>query len=134
MHGRKRNWKPRLRFANTEGLLYRHIDIKLIIGADVKTKRHRAAPGKGYTLENIREACDTMIEALEKGFPGVEFREVQVAPNAFNYIAVEQKEEKDGHQIEGDSGTQTGLHSVGEAEGQSPRPIAESERPQRSDP
>jgi hypothetical protein len=89
MHGRKRNWKPRVRFASTEGLLYRHLDIKLIIGDDVKTKRHRAAPGKGYTAENIREACDAMIESLEKGFPELEFREVQVAPNAFNYIAIE---------------------------------------------
>lgn len=91
-------WKPRVPFRNSDGRLYRHLDIKLIIGNDVKKKRHTAAPGKGFTEENIRDACDALIEQLEEKFPGIEFREVQILPNAFNYIACEPKKVKDGGQ------------------------------------
>jgi hypothetical protein len=82
-------WKSRVPFRNADGRLYRHLDIKLIIGNDVKKKRHTAAPGKGYSTQDIRDARDALIEELERKFPGVEFREVQILPNAFNYIACE---------------------------------------------
>lgn len=155
MHGRKRNWRPKVRFANEDGRLYRHLDIKLIIGKDVKKKRHTAAPGKGFTLENIREACDALIEELEKKFPDVEFREVCVLPNAYNYIACEPKpkglqlageiqvfprEVKDG----GQENSSAAAEGVGETRGESKsedsgtgqddsRTSGENERPQQSD-
>jgi len=85
-------WKPRVPFRNAHGRLYRSVEVKIIIGEKV-TKHHKSAPpGLGFTDLNIRDAADAMIEHLEKKFPGVEFREVQIAPNAFNYIAEEPKE------------------------------------------
>lgn len=77
---------PRRPFRNADGRLYKHLDIKLIIGDKIEKKRHNAPHGLGYTENDIRNACDQVIEHLEKNYPGVEFREVQIAANAFNYI------------------------------------------------
>ena len=66
---------------------YKVIHIKIIVQG--KTQRHtfRAPAGKFYNLEQIEINRGSVIEWLDVRFPHFDFREVQIAPNAFNYIA-----------------------------------------------
>lgn len=85
---RLRNVKPRV-MENADGKLWKRCDVKVIVQGKIQPHKFVAPAGRGYSekdIEDIRERC---IDYLDKRFPHFEFKEVQIAPNAFNYIATE---------------------------------------------
>jgi hypothetical protein len=54
--------------------------------------RSRAGPRRGYTLDGIQTMLEQVAEHLEKQFPSVEFRMVELEPNRFNFLYEGRKE------------------------------------------
>lgn len=76
--------------------LYKRIQVKLIIGEGKKQKllRHQfVAPARrGYTEADIEETLDKVVDYLDKKFPNINFKQVNLAPNMFNFVAIGPRE------------------------------------------
>jgi hypothetical protein len=84
----RRKRKSRKPLCNAAGdTLWKHIEIKVMVQG--KTQKHdfRAPVERGYSEKQIDETRERVVEYLDKRFPYFNFREVQVGPNKFNYIA-----------------------------------------------
>ncbi len=68
--------------------LWKRVTIKVIVGD--KTMHHQfVAPAqRGYSESDIEETLERVIEYLDQKFPVLEFKQVKLSENAFNFIAV----------------------------------------------
>ncbi len=68
--------------------LWKRVTVKVIVGD--KTMHHQfvAPAGNGYSKSDIEETLERVIEYLDQKFPVLEFKQVNLLPNAFNFIAV----------------------------------------------
>lgn len=68
--------------------LFKRCEIKVIIGD--KTYQHKfVAPAKrAYSASDIEDQLEKVINHLDEKFPLLDFKQVQIAPNAFNFIAI----------------------------------------------
>ena len=67
--------------------LFKRIHVKVIVGEKVYNHDYRAPAGYFYNHENIEDAREKMVDYIDEKFPHVEFRMVDIGPNAFNFIA-----------------------------------------------
>ena len=73
---------------------YRKVTLKVFppLGEKMRSVTHRAQPGRCYIPEEIEQMTDDLAEHLDKNFPDMEFRMVEVAPNAFNFVYAGKRE------------------------------------------
>jgi hypothetical protein len=89
---RLRKVKPRInetkpdKDGNVEKL-HKHCFMKVIVQDKVQPHKFVAPAGNGYSEKDIDEIREKVVDYLDKRFPHFDFREVQIAANAFNYIA-----------------------------------------------
>lgn len=89
---RLRKVKPRVLEATKDGKsikLHKQCFVKVIVQDKVQPHRFVAPAGKGYSEDDIDDIREKCVDYLDKRFPHFEFKEVQIAANAFNYIAIE---------------------------------------------
>lgn len=69
------------------GKAYTSVIIK-IFGPDGKCSKRISRPAKGcvYTEDTVDKILEATADVIEKLFPGVEFRMVQVGASAYNFI------------------------------------------------
>lgn len=68
--------------------LHKRCTIKVIIGEKVKLHQFVAPATRGYSEKDIEEILERIINYLDEKFPRLEFRQVDLLPNAYNFIAV----------------------------------------------
>jgi hypothetical protein len=68
--------------------LYKRVLFKVIIGKKVFHIRFIAEPGRFYNSDGVELAIEKVIEDLDKKFPRLEFKQVDILPNQFNFIAI----------------------------------------------
>jgi hypothetical protein len=68
--------------------LWKRVTVKVIIGEKTMHRQFVAPAGNGYSESDIEETLWRVIEYLDKKFPVLEFKQVNLLPNAFNFIAV----------------------------------------------
>lgn len=68
--------------------LYKRVLFKVIIGKKVFHVRFIAEPGRFYNSDGVELAIDKVIEDLDKKFPRLEFKQVDILPNCVNFIAI----------------------------------------------
>lgn len=68
--------------------LWKRVTVKVIVGEKTLLHQFRAPVQRGYTESDIEETLGRVIEYLDQKFPKLEFKQVQLSENAFNFIAV----------------------------------------------
>lgn len=71
--------------------LVKSITVKLFAEGNVGYRKYKinAGAGRGFTEAQVQTQLEELAERIEKAMPGVEHRLVQIAPNAFNFVAVD---------------------------------------------
>lgn len=69
--------------------LYKRVLFKVIIGKKIFHIRFIAEPNRFYNAEGVERAIETVIEDLDKKFPRLEFKQVDILPNQVNFIAID---------------------------------------------
>lgn len=87
MRRRLRNVKPRVMIAKNGEKLHKRVEVKVIIQGKVQFHKFVCPAGKGYSEDDIYGIRARVIDHIDHRFPHFEFNEVQIAANAFNYIA-----------------------------------------------
>jgi len=59
----------------------------VIVGTKTFPIVFRAQHNKGYTSSLIEHELGRVVDYIDKHFPTLEFRQVELAPNKFNFIA-----------------------------------------------
>jgi hypothetical protein len=54
--------------------------------------KHHAKPGMGWRADDINETLEKVADSVEKQYPSIEFRLVELAPNEFKFIYHGKKE------------------------------------------
>jgi hypothetical protein len=68
--------------------LWKRLEVKIIVGEKVMPHVFRAPPKRGYSAADIEESLERVIEHLDAKFPTLEFKQVELARNKFNFIAI----------------------------------------------
>jgi len=76
--------------------VWKQIYVKIIIGRFTQPWRYRANPHHGYTEEQIDTTLENVIEWLDREYPTIDFKQVQVGPNRFNFIATKVRDNGEG--------------------------------------
>lgn len=73
--------------------LVKSITVKLFAEGNVGYRKYKinAGAGRGFTEAQVQTQLEELAEHIEKAMPGVEHRLVQIAPNSFNFVAVERQ-------------------------------------------
>jgi hypothetical protein len=72
--------------------LWKRLKVKIIVGEKVMPHVFRAPPKRGYSAADIEESLERVIEHLDAKFPTLEFKQVELAGNKFNFIAIGARE------------------------------------------
>jgi len=96
IHRKGKPHRPRVMRSGDGDKLYKHLTVKVIVGD--KTMRHQfvAPAGNGYSEVDIEGILERAIEYIDKKFPKLEFKQVCLGPNAYNYIATGERETEGG--------------------------------------
>jgi hypothetical protein len=105
---RLRNVKARPLVTKEGEKLLKRVVCKVIIGDKMKPYFHKfvAPAGKGYTEDDVYMIRAQVIDHLDHKFPFIEFNEVEVGKDQFNYVAcgargmLHQPELSDGQRTE----------------------------------
>lgn len=88
MTSRGQQKAQKMKPAKNGAKLWKRIEVKIIIGEKVH-RHHFVAPAqRGYSEKQIEETLEKVIEHLDDKFPLLDFKQVQLQPNAFNFIAI----------------------------------------------
>ena len=80
-------------FRTKEGeRLHKRMFVKVVVQGKVQPHNFTAPAGKGYTEQEMDETRERVVDYLDHRFPYFDFKEVQIAPNAWNYIATRTRE------------------------------------------
>ena len=66
---------------------WKKVELKIIIAEFEQTKHFHAKPNMAYTSNDIDQMLLIFADQIEKTYPQIEFRMVQIGPNKFNFIA-----------------------------------------------
>jgi hypothetical protein len=69
-------------------MAYKRIDFKVVVGGKTFRFSFKAKDGCGYTEKEIEIQRGRVIDYIDEKFPTLEFREVQLLANVFNFIAI----------------------------------------------
>jgi hypothetical protein len=75
--------------------VFKRIHCKVLIGKKTFRFDFVAKPGRAYNGDDIERERGRVIDYIEEKFPKLEFREVQLLPNAFNYIVIGARNESE---------------------------------------
>lgn len=73
--------------------IYKHLDVKVIVGDKTFPLHYRATSSKFYSEEEIETELERIIDHIDKNFPKLEFRQVTIVPNRVNFIAIGKRKE-----------------------------------------
>jgi hypothetical protein len=68
--------------------LWKRVTVKVIVGEKTMPHQFVAPAGSGYSDVDIEGILERAIDYLDKKFPTLEFKQVPLSQNAFNFIAV----------------------------------------------
>jgi hypothetical protein len=72
--------------------LYKRILVKVVIGEKHYHHQFVAPAGRGYSEADIQKVLEDVIEHLDKKFPGLEFKQIDILPNQVNFVAFKERE------------------------------------------
>ena len=73
--------------------VFKRIHCKVLVGQKTYRFDFVAKPGRAFNLADIERERGRVIDYIDEKFPRFEFKEVQLLPNTFNYIAIGVKNE-----------------------------------------
>jgi hypothetical protein len=93
--------------------LYKRVLFKVIIGKKIFHIRFIAEPNRFYNSDGVEKAIELVIEDLDKKFPRLEFKQVDILPNQFNFIATGVRQPPKGPESETSIGDNAGSSEAG---------------------
>src|SRR6266436_6483984 len=84
--------RPRVLRSGDDEKLYKQVLVKVIVGEKTLVHKFVCPAQRGYSDVDIEAILERAVEYIDKKFPTLEFKEVLLGANAYNFIATGERE------------------------------------------